>query len=77
MILLTSNSCAPCKIVKKFIDDNGLQDKVKTIDINTTEGRKLVQDQGVRTVPTMITSFGNVVGQKPILDILEKVRKED
>ena len=76
MILLTSASCAPCKVVKKFIQDNELE-YVSFVDISSPEGMKLVQDGGIRSVPTLVTITGNVAGQQEIINILKEVLEED
>lgn len=77
MILLTSESCAPCKLVKAYIEDNKLKDKINYVDIASPAGRNLVQDTGVRSVPVLISPAGNLVGQMPIMKALNELAKED
>lgn len=76
MILLTSQGCAPCKTVKAYIEENNLKDKVNYVDITSTDGRQLVQDKGVRSVPTLIVPAGLVVGQQPIMKLLKELKED-
>jgi len=73
MILLTSTGCAPCKLIKAYIEANNLKGKINYVDISSMDGRKLVQDTGVRSVPVLITAAGNLVGLEPIMKTLKEL----
>ena len=75
MILLTSENCQPCKAVKGFIESNGIKDKVNYVDVKSPDGRKLVVDQSIKSVPVLISAAGSVSGFRPILEVLSAVAK--
>ena len=69
-ILITSEICAPCKIVKQKIAENGWV--VEVLDLNTPEGVSKARQHSVRNVPTLITDSGvPIVGAESILMYLE------
>ncbi len=69
-VLLTSEKCAPCKIVKQKIVENGWD--VEVLDLNTSEGVAKARQYSVRNVPTLITNDGvPLVGAENILKYLE------
>lgn len=76
MILLTSTSCAPCKVIKDFITENDIEYMIRVVDISSEEGLKLVQDNAVRSVPALITT-SLLLGEQPILKTLKDIIKED
>ena len=51
-VLLGASWCAPCKMVKQFLDNRGIT--YEYIDIDTDEGMEMAQDYKVRGVPTMV-----------------------
>lgn len=77
MILLTSEGCAPCKLVKAYIEDEDLKDIVNYVDITSFSGRSLAKEYGVRSVPALLTLSGCLVGQMPIMKVLKEITKED
>lgn len=69
-VLLTSATCAPCRIVKQKIAENGWS--VEVLDLNTPEGVAKARQYSVRNVPTLITDDGvPVIGAESILKYLE------
>lgn len=69
-LLLTSETCAPCKIIKQKIAENSWT--VEVLDLNTPEGVAKARHYSVRNVPTLITDDGvPVVGAESILKYLE------
>ena len=69
-VLLTSDTCAPCKIVKQRIAENGWT--VEVLDLNTPEGVAQARKHSVRNVPSLITDDSTlVVGAENILKYLE------
>jgi glutaredoxin len=68
--LITSETCAPCKIVKQKIAENNWE--VEILDLNTVEGVNKARQHSIRNVPTLITDEGSIiVGAENILKELE------
>lgn len=74
MILLSSESCAPCTIVKAYAIKHGL--KVKEVDANQLEGKKLLMKHGVRGVPALIIDDQVVLGVKAIKEEFDALARE-
>ena len=53
MILITSKTCPPCKIIKEYIKENAIGG-VRVLDIDDKEGMDLAVKHGLRAVPALI-----------------------
>lgn len=68
MELYTSTDCAPCKVLKKWIKDKGLDGIVeRDVRINIEEANEL----GLRAVPALADGTTIILGDK-IKPFLEK-----
>lgn len=56
-ILATSPLCGPCKIVKKYIEDNTLQVTIKDV----SDDLQFFKDHGITSVPTLLVKEGGLV----------------
>ena len=74
MILLTTDTCMPCKMVKAKLDE--LKIDYKVVDAFSDEGLELCEDWGVRGVPAMLTGDMAVIGLQDILKTVETIIKE-
>lgn len=59
-LLLVSDKCPACKVVKKKLDEKGHLDDIQVVDVETKEGRELANRMGIRAVPecVMVESEG-------------------
>ena len=74
MILITSDVCAPCKMVKMKIDELKLHNKVKVLSTSSDRGRAVVIQYGIKSVPTLITKNDTLlVGGPAIIKYLSEV----
>ena len=60
-VLIGATWCAPCKRVRNFLDNRGVD--YTYVDIDTDEGMALAKDWAVRAVPSMSIS-GNIVSRE-------------
>lgn len=60
--IITADTCPHCDGIKKFIQENGLTDKVKMINASTPEGLDFARKHGITAVPecAIIDGKGNV-----------------
>lgn len=63
-ILLGATWCGPCKGVKMFLDNRGID--YDYVDVDTEAGLALAQDWGVRNVPSMSIDGTIVTGDHKI-----------
>ena len=64
-VLIGATWCAPCKRVRNFLDNRGVD--YTYVDIETAEGMALARGWGVRAVPSMSISGNIVSGDKEIM----------
>lgn len=67
MIILTSDTCEPCKVIKTVLGERG---DISFLNLNTQEGVDMARKYGVRSVPTLIKDGKVVTGQHNIFTIL-------
>ncbi len=68
MILFTASYCTPCKTVKKYLQDNGLDIPTYTHDITDQEGMAKAKEFNVEMFPTLINEAGErLVGSDKII----------
>lgn len=68
MILFTASYCTPCKTVKKYLQDNGLDIPTYTYDITDQEGVAKAKEFNVEMFPTLINEAGErLVGSDKII----------
>jgi len=63
-VLLGATWCGPCKGVKMFLDNRGIE--YDYVDVDTEAGLALAQDWGVRNVPSMNIDGTIVTGDSKI-----------
>jgi glutaredoxin len=56
IIVIKSNNCGYCHKLMKELNQNGLSDSLKVIDVSTKEGSKLLQDSGETGVPVILSN---------------------
>lgn len=67
MIILTSDTCEPCKVIKTIL---GEREDICFLNLNTQEGVDVARKYGVRSVPTLVKEGKVVTGQHSILTAL-------
>ena len=73
LTLLTSKSCAPCKVIKERLETFPmpfLEDELKIVDIDTSEGRWWVHSFFIRGVPALIEEKKVYMGLDTIMEKL-------
>lgn len=65
-VLLGAEWCGPCKRVKKFLDNRGIE--YDYVDVDTVVGMELVEKYNIRTVPTMNIDGTVVSGDAKIME---------
>ncbi len=69
-VLLGASWCAPCKMVKQFLDNRGVD--YEFLDLDTEDGMALAQERGIRSVPTMVIDNETIlIGDKPIKEAFD------
>lgn len=58
VIRFTAGWCQPCKALAKTLEREGINIP-QVVDIDTDEGKTLVQHYNIRSVPTIILDHGN------------------
>lgn len=53
-LLFTSPTCAPCKALKKDLEDLGVLDKIHQVDVSYETSVPMMTMYGVRSVPTLV-----------------------
>jgi len=69
-VLIGATWCGPCKRVKNFLDNKGVD--YTYIDIDTDEGLALAKDWSVRSVPSMSVDGKVVSGDKEIMEMFSE-----
>lgn len=67
MIILTSDTCEPCKVLKMVL---GGREDISFLNLNTQYGVDTARKYGVRSVPTLIKDGTVVTGQHNIFTAL-------
>lgn len=70
MILLTGEHCPKCKDIKKYLDKRGLLEKVQQIDVNSEQGKALVDKHDIEQVPCFVANGEVKYYLKDILQLL-------
>jgi len=65
-VLIGASWCAPCKQVKEFLDNRGID--YTYVDIDTEQGMELAKDWGIRSVPSMSVEGTIVTGDVKIME---------
>lgn len=55
MKLFTAEWCGPCKMLKQWLAEKDLIDKVTIIDIDSEEGSEQAAKDGIRGIPALKT----------------------
>jgi len=64
-VLIGAEWCNPCKRVKTFLDNRGID--YVYVDVDTEEGMGLAKDWSIRTVPSMEVGGNIIVGEEKII----------
>jgi len=64
-VLIGAEWCNPCKRVKSFLDNRGID--YVYVDVDTEEGMGLAKDWSIRTVPSMEVDGNIIVGEDKII----------
>jgi len=64
-VLIGAEWCNPCKRVKSFLDNRGID--YVYVDVDTEEGMGLAKDWSIRTVPSMEVDGNIIVGEEKII----------
>jgi glutaredoxin len=64
--LIGASWCAPCKQVKGFLDNRGID--YEYVDIDTDVGMELARDWSIRSVPSMEVDGNIITGDKAIME---------
>jgi len=74
VILYTTPTCAFCSVVKKFLDDKGVEYQEIDVSKNEEELKKMQEKTGQMSVPVVLIDEEAVVGfnKKKIKKLLEK-----
>ena len=74
MKLITIPGCIPCKMVKKYFEENNIQD-IEVLD--ATENEDLVEQYNIKQTPSLILDDGKVLaGKDNIIDYFEESEEE-
>lgn len=65
-VLLGATWCGPCKGVKMFLDNRGID--YEYVDIHTDVGMELAWDWSIRSVPSMEVDGNIITGDKAIME---------
>lgn len=52
--IVVSEKCPHCAHIKTFLEEKGLLEKVKLIDVSTDEGAKFADEHDIMAVPTCV-----------------------
>lgn len=64
-VLIGAEWCNPCKRVKTFLDNRGID--YVYVDVDTEEGMGLAKDWSIRTVPSMEVDGNIISGEENII----------
>lgn len=67
-MLITSETCAPCKVVKEKIDKEGLS--VEVYQVHDPAVRPFFNEHDIRSVPTLFVDNEMYIGLDPIMERL-------
>lgn len=67
MIILTSDTCEPCKVLKMVL---GERKDISFLNLNTQDGVNVARKYGIRSVPTLIKDGNVITGQHNIFTTL-------
>ena len=71
MKLFTAPWCTNCTPVKDYILENELD--VELIDVDTSEGKAMIQERGIRSIPVLEASPKNFhIGPDNIINYLKE-----
>jgi len=70
MILITSKTCPPCKVVKAYIAEQNIEG-IEVLDISEKAGMDLVIEHGLKAVPTLIDGEDVITSVDDIKDRLK------
>lgn len=65
MTVYTTNTCAYCVMVKKYLDNKGIQYEVVNLDDNPEKRQELFEKTGAMTVPITENNGQFVIGWNP------------
>ena len=77
IVVIKSNNCGYCQKLMKDLNQSGLTDSVKIVDVSTKEGSKLLQYSGETGVPVILsnkTGLKNVGYINDFNKLMEKLK---